>query len=463
MTLMNPKQVWRTVLGELEVQLKPADFTTWLKNTSLVSFDDGTAVVSVPTTFAQLTIERKFKTEIARSLGKWVGADTRVVFSVNGSSSPATAPSNGVVPDVSAPAEQALAAEPEHPTQFGVSSTPLNPRYTFDRYIVHSGNRMANAACLAVAEHPAEAYNPLFLYGGVGLGKTHLLHATGHHAQTARPLHVLYVTSEQFTNDLINSIREHRTEEFRARYRSIDILLIDDIQFIAGKESTQEEFFHTFNHLHGANKQIIMTSDRPPKAVTTLDDRLRSRFEGGLMTEVKLPDLEGRTAILRAKAETMGISLPGEVIDFVARKVQSNIRELEGALNSVVALAKLNGLPITLSSAGEALNDVTLTSRKKQITPARVIDTVATYYGLEEKQLKGKTRSREIVVPRQVAMYIMREDTESSLSEIGQSLGGRDHTTVMHGCAKMERDIETDSRLRQDVAMIREMLYSGPR
>jgi chromosomal replication initiator protein len=460
MNRMNPKQVWQTVLGELQVRLnRPADFDTWLKNTSLVALDTGSAVVSVPTSFAQATIERKFKAEIEGSLSKLLGRETEVVFSVNGSSRSAAAPDTAQLP----PPQDQPRPEPEHRTQFGASGMPLNPRYTFDKYIVGGSNRMAHAACLAVAEHPAEAYNPLFLYGGVGLGKTHLLHATGNHALTKRPLEILYVTSEQFTNDLINSIREHRTEDFRARYRSIDILLIDDIQFIAGKESTQEEFFHTFNHLHGANKQIIMTSDRPPKAVTTLDDRLRSRFEGGLMTEVKLPDLETRMAILRTKAESKGVVLPGDVLDFIARKVQSNIRELEGALNSVIALAKLNGAPITLSTAGEALNDVALTNRKRQITPARVIDSVATYYGLDEKQLKGKTRAREIVVPRQVAMYIMREDTEHSLSEIGASLGGRDHTTVMHGCAKMERDIEADSRLRQDVMTIREMLYSGGR
>ena len=454
---MNPKQVWQAVLGELQMRLKKPEFDTWLKNTQLVAVDEHRATVSVPTSFAQVTIEKKYETEIRRSLANLLGRDMEVIVSVNGTPKPAVE----AVSPVPAPTPS-FEAEPGRRTQFGSTGTPLNPRYTFDKYIVGANNRMAHAACLAVAEHPAEAYNPLFLYGGVGLGKTHLLHATANHALTKRPLEILYVTSEQFTNDLINSIREHRTDDFRSRYRSIDILLIDDIQFIAGKESTQEEFFHTFNHLHGANKQIIMTSDRPPKAVTTLDDRLRSRFEGGLMTEVKLPDLETRMAILRTKAESQGISFPDTVLDFIARKVQSNIRELEGALNSVVALAKLNGTTITLASAAEALNDVSLTSRKKQITPQRVIDTIATYYGLDDKQLKGKTRARDIVVPRQIAMYIMREDTEHSLAEIGASLGGRDHTTVMHGTAKMERDIELDARLRQDVSTIRDMLYNGP-
>lgn len=456
---MNIRQAWQTVLGELGVRIRKPEFDTWLKNTALVSLDDGVAIVAVPTTFAQLTIEKKYEAEIRRSLSNIFNRPIEVAFSVNGSRRAPDAESHTMPQE--ALEEEMLLPTPEAHREYGASGTPLNPRYTFDRYIVGGSNRMAYAACQAVAEHPAEAYNPLFLYGGVGLGKTHLLHATGNYALTRRPLKILYVSSEQFTNDLINSIREHRTDEFRSRYRTIDILLIDDIQFIAGKESTQEEFFHTFNHLHGADKQLILTSDRPPKAIPTLQDRLRSRFEGGLMTEVNLPDLETRIAILRAKAMSQGVAVPGEVLDFIARKVQSNIRELEGALNSVVALAKLNGAPITLPTAGEALNDKALTQRKKQITPARVIETVATFYGLEEKQLKGKTRSREIVVPRQVAMYILREDTDHSLAEIGSALGGRDHTTVMHGYSKMERDMEADTHLRQDVLSIREMLYNN--
>lgn len=456
---MNEKQLWQAVLGALQMRIPASHYNTYLKNTSLLSLDEGIATISVPTTFAQSTIEKKYAQEISQTLKDIQKAPVELVIKVNGGRK-APEPSNGA-PELLEGAAVPYRSQPQAHREYGTSGTPLNPRYTFDKYIVGSSNRMAHAACVAVAEHPAEAYNPLFLYGGVGLGKTHLLHATGNHAQTLRELKILYVSSEQFTNDLINSIREHRTEEFRSRYRTIDILLIDDIQFIAGKESTQEEFFHTFNHLHGANKQVIMTSDRPPKAILTLEDRLRSRFEGGLMTEVKLPDLETRMAILRTKSESRGLTLPGDVIDFIARKVQSNIRELEGALNSVAALAQLNGRPITLSMAGEALNDTALSQRKKQITPARVVDTVATYFGLDEKQLKGKTRARDIVVPRQVAMYIMREDTDTSLAEIGSTLGGRDHTTVMHGCAKMEREMESDSRLRQDVFSIREMLYNS--
>ncbi len=453
---MNPRQVWQAVLGELEVRLSRPEFETWLRNSTLESLDDSTATIVVPTSFAQVTVEKKFEPEIRRSLSNILRRPIEVQIAVRG-----VRRRNGHE-GAHERAHSAQPAQQEPVAQFGVSATPLNPKYTFDNFIVGGSNRMAHAACIAVSEHPAEAYNPLFLYGGVGLGKTHLLHATGNHALAKRPdLQVLYVSSEQFTNDLINAIRANRTEDFRARYRSIDVLLIDDIQFVAGKESTQEEFFHTFNHLHGANKQIVMTSDRPPKAILTLQDRLRSRFEGGLMTEVKLPDIESRIAILRAKAESRQAVLPDEVVEFLARKVQSNIRELEGALNSVIAHAKLNGTPITLASAAEALNDTAVSQRKRHITPTKVVDAVAMYYGIEEKLLKGKTRAREVVVPRQVAMYIMREDTEQSLAEIGAVLGGRDHTTVMHGCAKMERDVEADDRLRQDVLAIREMLYNS--
>jgi chromosomal replication initiator protein len=451
---MNPRQVWQAVLGDLQVRLPAHDFKTWLKGTSLRSLEEGVAVVSVPHEFARVNVQKKFGVEISGSLKTLLGRPVEVQFQVNGAAAREGAPSRGEA------AGEAEPAQPELPNGFS-PGTPLNQRYTFDNFIVGSNNRMAYAACQAVSEHPAESYNPLFLYGGVGLGKTHLLHAVGNRALRRQGMQVLYVSSEQFTNDLINSIREHRTDDFRARYRSIDILLIDDIQFIAGKESTQEEFFHTFNHLHGANKQLVMTSDRPPKAILTLEDRLRSRFEWGLMTEVKLPDLETRMAILRNKAESQRVNLPDDVLDFVARKVQSNIRELEGALNRVVALAKLNGAPITLTTAGEALDEVALAHRKRQLTPAQVVGTVATYFGLEPKQLQGKTRSRDIVVPRQVAMYIMREDTGQSLAEIGSALGGRDHTTVMHGCAKMERDIESDDKLRRDVLTIRESLYNG--
>lgn len=341
--------------------------------------------------------------------------------------------------------------------QFG-----LNPRYVFDKYIVGSSNRMAAAAGRSVAENPGSSYNPLFIYGGVGLGKTHLLHAIGHEALRLRPyLKIMYVSSEKFTNDLINGIREQRMEEFRNRYRSMDILMIDDIQFIAGKDQTQEEFFHTFNTLVEANKQVVISSDRSPKSMLTLEDRLRSRFEGGLIADVSLPDYEMRLLILQAKAKYQQIHIPQEVMEFIAHKIPSNIRELEGALIRVVAFGFLNKMAISVDLAAQALNDSLLNSRKKLVTKERIIDAVANFYNVEMKDLLGKSRSADIVLPRQVAMYIIREQTDHSLVEIGQSLGGRDHTTIMHGLDKIEQALDSNIQLRQQINTITQIVYNG--
>jgi chromosomal replication initiator protein len=338
----------------------------------------------------------------------------------------------------------------------------LNQRFTFDRFIIGSSNRLASAACMAVADHPAQAYNPLFLYGGVGLGKTHLLHAIGNAAlERDAEINVLYVSSEKFTNDLINAIRRQQTEEFRIRYRNIDILLIDDIQFIAGKDATQEEFFHTFNTLHTAGKQIVLTSDRPPKAILTLEERLRSRFEWGLIVDVQMPDYETRTAIMRTKAEQMTVDVPANVIEFLAQRIQSNIRELEGSLNRVVAYANQNGTAISVESAQAALSDLLDTSRKKRVTGDMILRAVCEFYGVDLRMLQGRGRSRNIVGPRQVAMYLLREETDSSLVDIGTLIGGRDHTTIMYGCDKIGEEIITDNRLKQEINTIRERLYQG--
>ncbi len=357
-----------------------------------------------------------------------------------------------------------LNRDDDTPTQTDFFTTAtrgmLNPRFTFDRFIIGSSNRLASAACMAVADHPAQAYNPLFLYGGVGLGKTHLLHAIGNAALDRDPeINVLYVSSEKFTNDLIESIRRQQTEEFRIRYRNIDILLIDDIQFIAGKDATQEEFFHTFNTLHTVGKQVVMTSDRPPKAILTLEERLRSRFEWGLIVDIQMPDYETRTAILRTKAEQMTVDVPANVIDFLAQRIQSNIRELEGSLNRVVAYAKLNGTAITVDSAAAALSDLLDTSHKKRVTGDIILRTVCEYYGVDMRAVQGRGRSRNIVGPRQVAMYLLREETDASLVDIGAMLGGRDHTTIMYGCDKIAEEITTDNRLKQEINSIRERLY----
>ncbi|MEI6043355.1 MAG: chromosomal replication initiator protein DnaA [Chloroflexota bacterium] len=338
----------------------------------------------------------------------------------------------------------------------------LNPRYVFDKYVEGSSNRVATAAAKRVAEMPGYSYNPLFIYGQVGLGKTHLLHAIGHEALRRRPqLNVLYVSSEKFTNDLVNSIKEGRMEDFRSRYRTIDLLMIDDIQFIAGKNTTQEEFFHTFNSLVEANKQVIISSDRPPRAMLVLEERLRSRFEGGLTCDIQPPDYEMRLAILKAKADYQDINVPYDVLEFIAHKYnQSNIRELEGALTRVVAFALHNHATLSVEQAAQALNDLMLNSRKKMVTPARIVEQVGQFFSVDQKELRGRSRSQDIVLPRQIAMYIIREQTEVSLVEIGQELGGRDHTTVMHGIDKMEREIESNPSLRQQINTIIQILYS---
>ncbi|WIG57842.1 MAG: Chromosomal replication initiator protein DnaA [Ktedonobacterales bacterium] len=338
-----------------------------------------------------------------------------------------------------------------------IARPKLNPRYTFSTFIVGSGNQLAHAASQAVAEAPGQAYNPLFLYGGVGLGKTHLLHAIGH-STMERELVVLYVSSETFTNEIINAIRYRTTEEFRAKYRSVDVLLVDDIQFIAGKESTEEEFFHTFNSLYETSKQIVICSDRPPKAIVSLEERLRSRFEWGLIADIQPPDLETRVAILRAKSEMMGRRVPDDVISFLASRVQSNIRELEGSLNRLLAFVQLQGLPLTAETAKAALANLSNDGRQRRVTIAEILDAVAEYYRISPEDLCGKQRDKHIVVPRQVAMYLMRQETEASLLEIGQALGGRDHSTVLHGCEKIGREINDNTTLRKEVLAIRQQL-----
>jgi chromosomal replication initiator protein len=333
----------------------------------------------------------------------------------------------------------------------------LNQRYSFSSFVVGSSNRLAHAASLAVAEKPAQAYNPLFLYGGVGLGKTHLLHAIGNQC-VQNGLNILYVSSEEFTNDLIAAIRSHTTQAFREKYRYIDVLLVDDIQFIAGKESTQEEFFHTFNTLHGQNKQIVMTSDRPPKAMVTLEERLRSRFEWGLAADIQPPDFETRMAILHSKAERAGYNIPDEIIALIGRKFQSNIRELEGALTRVVAYADLRNMQIDHELIDAALAD--LLPQRKDIHPDQIIDAVAHAYNVPIERLLGRERSQSVARPRQIAMYLIREETNTSLPQIGDALGGRDHTTVMYGHEKISDLLERDDKLRRQVLDIKGKLYN---
>ena len=461
---MNLNQIWQAALGTIQMQTSRQEFDTWLRGTSLLSLDAGLATVATVSPFHKQGLEHRFLSPVRRSLGDVVGYPVQVLVVIAGSASAPRLNLSASSPIIAQTDEDGHFRS-ERAVQLDLSSAMrtgmLNSKYTFSRFIVGSSNRLAHAACLAVADNPGQAYNPLFLYGGVGLGKTHLLHAIGNYVLDRDPeINVLYVSSEKFTNDLINAIRRQQTEEFRIRYRNIDVLLIDDIQFIAGKDATQEEFFHTFNALHSAAKHIVISSDKPPKAILTLEERLRSRFEWGLIADVQPPDLETRTAILRAKAEQMNVYVPDEVIDFLSHKVQSNIRELEGSLNRLVAFANMHGIPISVDVVTTALADLLGSTRRKRITPELIIQAVSEHYGVELKALTGRGRSRNIVVPRHVAMYLLREETESSLVDIGNMLGGRDHTTVMYGYEKIADEINADNRLRSEVLGLREKLHA---
>ena len=445
---IDAKQVWRAVLGELQISLSPANFDTWLKETSLVEVDENRYRISAPNGFARDWLDNRYRPLISQTLARVVGGSVQVEFVV------AEAP--GPVP--TQVREGAFDLPPASATG---NTQNLNTRYTFSNFIVGSANRLAHAAALSVAERPGHAYNPLFLYGGVGLGKTHLMHAIGNAVAAKFPRkRIVYATSEKFTNDFINSIREQTMEDFRARYRRIDVLLIDDIQFIAERERTQEEFFHTFNAIHEEGRQIVLSSDRPPKAITTLEERLRSRFEWGLIADLTPPDLETRIAILRSKAEDQLHLIPSDVIEFIARKVVSNVRELEGALNRVVAYASMGGMPISIELASAVLSNVMYNPKKRSITPQRIVRAVADYYGVNLDQLRSSKRDKSIVVPRQIAMYLIREETDISLLRIGAELGGRDHSTVLHACGKITREMNENDELRREISAVREMIYA---
>jgi len=441
---MNAEHAWQATLGQLQMEMSKASFDTWVSSAEFLDYDEATGcfTIGVKNAYARDWLADRLSATLSRKLTGMLGKPISTEIKVWSSSS-ATKFSDQ-------PTQS-------NPTQPMVQSNPtINGRYRFDNFVVGADNRLAHAACMAVAESPARAYNPLFLYGGVGLGKTHLLHAIGNACQPAN-LNVLYVSSEEFTNDLINAIRTHTTPAFREKYRQVDVLLIDDIQFIAGKESTQEEFFHTFNTLHGQNKQLVISSDRSPKALVTLEERLRSRFEWGLTADIQPPDVETRLAILRSKAERAGRKVPSEILEMIARQVQSNIRELEGALNRVLAYSDLSGIPLTLELAHNALSD--FLPQKADLQPDDVLEAVSRAFGVSNDRILGRERTREVALPRQVVMYLLREEGGVSLPQIGEIIGGRDHTTVMYACDKVNDLMETDDRLRRQVLKIREQLY----
>ncbi|HHV72169.1 MAG TPA: chromosomal replication initiator protein DnaA [Clostridia bacterium] len=445
--------LWEKALVLIEKELSKPSFETWVKTTEPVDITDNTILISVPNDFAKDWLENRYANIIKKALTAVSGLEMDVKFFV---------PNDKNLPnldsleeknwlDKKGQAEPEIKQKEKEETRF----SQLNPKYVFETFVVGNSNRFAHAASLAVAEAPAKAYNPLFIYGGVGLGKTHLMHAIGHYVlENNKNAKVVYVSSETFTNELINAIRDDKTVEFRNKYRNIDVLLIDDIQFVAGKERTQEEFFHTFNTLHEANKQIVISSDRPPKEIPTLEDRLRSRFEWGLITDIQAPDLETRIAILRKKAKLENLSIPNDVIVYIANKINTNIRELEGALIRVVAYSSLTGHKINLELAEEALKDIIPQNNKKTVTIELIQQVVAKHFNLKVEDMKTKKRTQAIAFPRQIAMYLCREMTDASLPKIGEEFGGRDHTTVIHAFDKIRKSLKTDPNLDMTIKKI---------
>ncbi len=429
--------IWQKTLDLLKTELTEISFNTWIQTIEPISINSNSIVLGVPADFNKGILESRYASLIKNAVKQVSYKEYSISF---------------VIPSQESNRKTAN-AEIGSEDQ---SNSILNPKYTFDTFVVGNSNRFAHAASLAVAESPAHAYNPLFLYGGVGLGKTHLMHAIGHYILSQNSsMKVLYVSSEKFTNELINAIKDDKNEEFRSKYRNIDVLLIDDIQFIAGKERTQEEFFHTFNALYEANKQIILSSDKPPKDIATLEERLRSRFEWGLIGDIQIPDLETRIAILRKKAQLENLEVPNDIMVFIADNIASNIRELEGALNRVIAYSSLTKNEISVELATEALKDILSASKTKVINCNVIKDTVARYYNIRIDEFKSKKRNREISYPRQIAMYLCRELTDMSLPKIGDEFGGRDHTTVIHAYDKITEDIETNPETRRAVSELK--------
>lgn len=429
-------ELWEQTLLLLKDKLSKHSFETWLTSLKPIDYINNILFIEAPNHFSRDWLIDRYAPVIKDALKEILKTEVGVQFF-----------STSEIP------KSILNNKNEQKQKSKINyENMLNPKYVFDTFVVGNSNRFAHAAALAVSESPAKAYNPLFIYGGVGLGKTHLMHAISHYIiEHNSHLEICYVTSEKFTNELINAIKDDQTEEFRNKYRKKDILLVDDIQFLVGKERTQEEFFHTFNTLYESNKQIVISSDRPPKDIPTLEDRLRSRFEWGLITDIQAPDYETRIAILQKKAQMEGFFLPDDTIAYIASKIKSNIRELEGALNRVIAYASLNNFEVTTDLAAEILKDTLPRPKPKKITVSTIQKIVANFFGIKTEDLKSKKRTRSIAYPRQIAMYLARELTDLSLPRIGEEFGGRDHSTVHHACYKISTDFMNDDTLQEQI------------
>lgn len=466
---MTNHEIWQAVLAEFELKVTKANFSTWFKSTGIGEYSNGHVTICVPNTFTQSWLSKKYHSDLIKSIERITGKPVRKIEyrienvknikeqeCVNEGSSPfATNPQNQAQATTSTYQED-MRRMPG--AQFG-----LQPKYTFATFIVGKNNELAHAAAQAVAARPGEAYNPLFIYGGVGLGKTHLIQAIGHAMLERNPqTKILYVSSEKFTNEFVSAVKEGRAKEFKDRYRNVDLLLIDDIQFIGGKEQTQEEFFHTFNELHQQGKQVVLTSDRPPKAIPSLEDRLRSRFEWGMIADIAAPDLETRVAILQVKCQEKNFFIEQELLQIIAASIQSNIRELEGALNKIIVFHQLKNTGCTKESIKAILATLETQNAKKSVTPREIILTVSKYFDVAIEDLLGKSREKRLSFPRQIIMYLLRTELSMSFPNIGHELGGRDHTTAIHADSKIRRELETDMKLKQDIELICGQLYTEP-
>lgn len=461
---------WQAVLGEIEVSISRGNFMTWFKNTGLLEIDDDHAVIGVPNVFVKQQLERKYRDLIVATLEKNGLHPTEITFKIHTTkTTPQSEITNSTMPGQRAqsPVTQSVENVEKARANNNIDSSDLshsyrqgiNQRYTFDNFIVGSGNELAFAACQSIAAAPGSKYNPLFLYGGVGIGKTHLIQAVGNAVAANRPdAKVLYVTTEQFVQEFVDAIRFKKTAGFAGRYRTIDVLIIDDVQFIAGKEKMQEEFFHTFNALHQANKQIIISSDRPPKDIPTLEERLRSRFAWGMTIDMQIPDFETRCAIVQTKAQGHGAILPNDVVEFLAQNIQTNIRELEGALNQILAFCEMRGLEPTYSIATSLLGAAA--TRPKHISAKQVVERTARHFQISVEDIMGPKRDKDIVMPRQIAMYMLRNELHLSFPKIAKELGRKDHTTAIHSVEKIERASQLDADVRDSINQIRERLYA---
>jgi chromosomal replication initiator protein len=454
---MTNQQLWQAIIGDLEVTLSKANFNTWFKNTGIIEKAEDYIVVGVPSNFSRDWIASKYQASLLKSL-KSIAPEVKVIKYYVGHFKSENTNQAALIPSTSDETKKTPMAGQK--TTVAPTTGNINGQYTFETFVIGQNNELAHAASTAVAKNPGSQYNPLFIYGGVGLGKTHLMHAVGNKLLASNPnAKILYVTSEKFTNDYIASISQKRVDEFKRQYRNVDMLLIDDIQFIAGKEQTQEEFFHTFNELRDKGKQIILTADRLPKDIPAIEQRLVSRFEWGMVADIGAPNLETRIAILQTKMGKKGVEIPKEIVEYIAENVINNIRELEGALNKLLIYQQIENKPLTLEQAKHILASI-VNAKKKAVTLSKIAESVANFYSITMVDLLKQSRRKEYVKPRQTAMYIARKELGSSFPSIGEFFGGRDHTTVMHGVEKVEKAVDANDGIKQEVELILEKIYA---